>query len=104
MPSSRSSTRSRIAFAALLCLLFGFAFGGAYVFRQRQLDETVVSVDSGPPTDTTTPPETTTPLVVDSTIPVETTTPVDTTLPPESTDAPVTTRPRAVSSLPMLPG
>ena len=99
MPSSRSSTRSRIAFAAVLCLLFGFAFGGAYVFRQRQLDETVVSVDSGPPTDTTTPPVTTTPLVVDSTIPVETTTPVDTTLPPESTDAPVTTRPPRELSL-----
>ena len=92
MTSSRSSTRSRIAFAALLFLLFGFAFGGSYVFRQRQLDETIVSVDSGPAADTTTPPETTTPLAVDSTIPLDATVPTETTSPPE-TSAPVTTRP-----------
>ena len=98
MTSSRSSTRSRIAFAALLLLLFGFAFGFAYVFRQRQLDETVVAVDSGPAADTTTPPETTTPLAVDSTTPAESTVPVETTSPPETTSAPVTTRaPRNLS-------
>lgn len=91
MTSSRSSTRSRVAFAAVLFLLFGFAFGGAYVFRERQLDETIVAVDSGPATETTTPAETTTPLAVDSTIPVDTTTPPETTSPPETTKAPVTT-------------
>ena len=99
MTSSRSSTRSRIAFAALLLLLFGFAFGGSYVFRQRQLDETVVSIDSAPATDTTTPPETTPPpLAVDSTTPVDTTAPIETTSPPE-TSAPVTTRPPQSLSL-----
>ncbi len=75
----------------MLFLLFGFAFGGAYVFRERQLDETIVAVDSGPATETTTPAETTTPLAVDSTIPVDTTTPSETTSPPETTKAPVTT-------------
>ncbi len=100
MTSSRSSTRSRVGFVALLCVLFALAFGGAYAFRQRQLDETIVAIDSGPVEESTIAPETstTTPLVVDST-PPETTTPPDTTsAPPETTEAPVTTvAPRELS-------
>jgi hypothetical protein len=91
MSSSRASARSRLAFGTLLALLFAGSFGGAYAFRQRQLDTTASPTDLQPPVETTAAADTTTPLVVDTSIADTTLAPVETTAVPETTSAPVTT-------------
>jgi hypothetical protein len=91
MSSSRASARSRLAFGAVLALLFAGSFGGAYAFRQRQLDTSAKPIDLQPPVETTAVPDTTPPLVVDSSIADTTVPPVETTAAPETTSAPPTT-------------
>jgi hypothetical protein len=91
MSSSRASARSRVAFGAVLLLLFAGSFGGAYAFRQRQLDEETKPIDLQPPTETTAVPDTSEPLVVDTSIADTTVPPVETTAAPETTSAPPTT-------------
>ncbi len=91
MSSSRASARSRLAFGSLLALLFAGSFGGAYAFRQRQLDAPASVTELTPPVETTAVADTTTPLVVDSSIAETTIAPVETTAAPETTEAPPTT-------------
>lgn len=83
-------TRSRIAFGGTLLVLFGLAFGGAYVVRARQLDTKTVALDTVV-AESTSAAETTVPLAVDSTLPAETTAIPETTAAPETTEAPTTT-------------
>lgn len=91
MSSSRATARSRLAFGTVLALLFAGSFGGAYAFRQRQLDTPVSPTDLQPPVETTAVADTTTPLVVDSSIADTTVAPVETTAASETTSAPPTT-------------
>lgn len=92
MSSSRASARSRLAFGSVLVLLFAGSFGGAYAFRQRQLDTPATPTELQPPVETTAVADTTTPLAVDSSIAETTVAPVETTAAPETTtEAPPTT-------------